>query len=163
MLLGFAAIRGFRFCGPLGGHVCSRRRVRDRLYSIQCMGITINWEVMKLVGFQNSARSDKQMVDSVAIVSGGMDSVTLLHYLVKTEQRRPAVMSFRYGQKHARELVCAKYHAELLGCEPYLVADLEPLRGSSAGRPWWMPGWMCRIWRQSPAIHSRSPTCPTAT
>lgn len=73
------------------------------------------------------------MVDSVAIVSGGMDSVTLLHYLVKTEQRRPAVMSFRYGQKHARELVCAKYHAELLGCEPYLVADLEPLRGVFSG------------------------------
>jgi 7-cyano-7-deazaguanine synthase len=68
------------------------------------------------------------MPDCVAIVSGGMDSVTLLHYLVKTEQRRPAVMTFRYGQKHEREIACAQYHAALLNCQPHLVADLEPLK-----------------------------------
>ena len=27
----------------------------------------------------------------IVLVSGGMDSVTLLHYLIKKEQRRPAV------------------------------------------------------------------------
>jgi 7-cyano-7-deazaguanine synthase in queuosine biosynthesis len=47
------------------------------------------------------------MFDSVVIVSGGMDSVTLLHYLVISEKRRPAVITFTYGQKHEREIACA--------------------------------------------------------
>jgi 7-cyano-7-deazaguanine synthase in queuosine biosynthesis len=44
------------------------------------------------------------MIDSVAIVSGGLDSVTLLHYLVRLEGRTPAVLTFTYGQKHSKEL-----------------------------------------------------------
>ncbi len=40
------------------------------------------------------------MPDSVAIVSGGMDSVTMLHQLVKSEGLQPAVITFIYGQKH---------------------------------------------------------------
>jgi 7-cyano-7-deazaguanine synthase len=73
------------------------------------------------------------MPDCVAIISGGMDSVTLLHYLVKTEERQPAVMTFRYGQKHVRELACAQYQTALLKCEPHLIADLEPLRAVFGG------------------------------
>lgn len=65
------------------------------------------------------------MIDCVAIVSGGMDSVTLLHYLVKKEQRHPAVISFNYGQKHSRELDCARRNSQLLGCESHLVLDLS--------------------------------------
>ena len=68
------------------------------------------------------------MVDSVAIVSGGMDSVTLLHYLVKSERRNPAVISFAYGQKHHKELECARAQVELLGCSDYLVLDLAPMQ-----------------------------------
>jgi 7-cyano-7-deazaguanine synthase len=68
------------------------------------------------------------MIDSVAIVSGGMDSVTLLHYLVKSEGRRPAVITFVYGQKHEREIVCAQEQATLLGCREYQVLDLSLLR-----------------------------------
>jgi 7-cyano-7-deazaguanine synthase in queuosine biosynthesis len=40
------------------------------------------------------------MIDSVAIVSGDVDSITLLHYLVKSEQKHPAILSFSYEQKH---------------------------------------------------------------
>jgi len=69
--------------------------------------------------------------DCVAIVSGGMDSVTLLHYLVKTEGKHPAVLSFQYGQKHARELACAELQARLLGCEQR-VFDLAPLSAAFA-------------------------------
>ncbi len=68
------------------------------------------------------------MVDSVAIVSGGMDSVTLLHYLVKQEQLKPAVITFVYGQKHAKEVALAQAQAQLLGCDPPLVLNLAVLR-----------------------------------
>jgi 7-cyano-7-deazaguanine synthase len=69
--------------------------------------------------------------DCVAIVSGGMDSVTLLHYLVKTEHKTPAVISFRYGQKHARELIDAAAQSALLGCSQH-VFDLTPLGAAFA-------------------------------
>jgi 7-cyano-7-deazaguanine synthase len=68
------------------------------------------------------------MIDSVAIVSGGLDSVTLLHYLVQSKRRRPAVISFAYGQKHSKELAYARAQAALLGCQEHLVLDLQPLQ-----------------------------------
>ena len=68
------------------------------------------------------------MIDCVAIVSGGMDSVTLLHYLVKEKQRQPAVLTFIYGQKHANEVDLAQEQAALLGCTQHLVLDLGLLR-----------------------------------
>jgi 7-cyano-7-deazaguanine synthase len=68
------------------------------------------------------------MFDSVVIVSGGMDSVTLLHYLVKSEKRRPAVITFTYGQKHDREITCAQVQAALLACREHRLLDLSSLR-----------------------------------
>ena len=68
------------------------------------------------------------MIDSVAIVSGGMDSVTILHHLIKVEKRSPAVITFGYGQKHDKEIEYAKTQAALLGCENHLVLDLALLR-----------------------------------
>jgi len=68
------------------------------------------------------------MIDCVAIVSGGMDSVTLLHYLVKKEHRHPAVISFMYGQKHSKEIEFAKQNVQLVGCESHLVLDLTLLK-----------------------------------
>src|SRR5689334_4461797 len=68
------------------------------------------------------------MSDCVAIVSGGMDSVTLLHYLIKKEQRHPAVISFMYGQKHLREIDCARRNAQAVGVKDHLVLDLSPFR-----------------------------------
>lgn len=66
--------------------------------------------------------------DCVAIVSGGMDSVTLLHYLIKEKKRRPAVLTFLYGQKHDKEVACARWQCQQLGCDPHLVLDLGLLR-----------------------------------
>lgn len=68
------------------------------------------------------------MTDSVVIVSGGMDSVTLLHHLIKVEKRTPAVITFGYGQKHDKEIEYAKIQASLLGCQEHLVLDLGLLR-----------------------------------
>jgi 7-cyano-7-deazaguanine synthase len=73
------------------------------------------------------------MFDSVAIVSGGMDSVTLLHYLVKVEKRKPAVLTFKYGQKHDKEIGFAQAQAGLLGCREHRVLDLAPFKAVFAG------------------------------
>lgn len=67
------------------------------------------------------------MVDTVAIVSGGLDSVTLLHYLVKTLHLSPAVITFIYGQKHDKEVRYAEWQAQELGCNEHLVLDLSLL------------------------------------
>jgi 7-cyano-7-deazaguanine synthase len=67
------------------------------------------------------------MIDSVAIVSGGMDSVTLLHYLVRRLGRTPAVLTFTYGQKHSKEVSFARAQAGLLSCAEHLLLDLSPL------------------------------------
>ncbi len=74
-------------------------------------------------------------VDCVAIVSGGLDSVTLLHHLVKQEKRNPAVITFLYGQKHHKEVDFARRQVALLGLKTHLVLDLnllQPLFAHSA-------------------------------
>lgn len=72
------------------------------------------------------------MTDSIAIVSGGMDSVTLLHYLMRRDGRDPTVLTFVYGQKHSKEVDFARYHAQSLGCLDHVVVDLSPLSGAFA-------------------------------
>jgi len=75
--------------------------------------------------------------DAVVLLSGGMDSVTLLHH---TRQANPAgalyALSFGYGQKHARELEMAAWQAERIGVREHRVADAGLLgaltRGGSA-------------------------------
>lgn len=62
------------------------------------------------------------MKDSVIILSGGMDSVTLLHD--KKESIALAV-TFDYGSNHnKREAECAKYHCDQLGIE-HIIIPLE--------------------------------------
>lgn len=72
-------------------------------------------------------------VDSVAVVSGGMDSVTLL-YLLKSEGKQPLVLSFDYGQKHRKELELAAWHAQQLGLQHKIVnlVSMNDLLDSSA-------------------------------
>ena len=74
-------------------------------------------------------------MDSVVIVSGGMDSVTLLHTMIKQEKRDPAVMTFQYGQKHSKEIECAKAQVALLGVKAHMIVDLratQAIFGTSA-------------------------------
>lgn len=61
------------------------------------------------------------MKDSVIIVSGGMDSVTMLH---EFKERIALGISFNYGSKHnAREIPFAEKHCKLLGI-PHIIIDL---------------------------------------
>jgi 7-cyano-7-deazaguanine synthase len=66
--------------------------------------------------------------DTVAIVSGGMDSVTLA-YLLRDQQPQEGLLlcSFDYGQRHVRELDMARNAAAMLGAE-HLVVDLRVLQ-----------------------------------
>ncbi len=72
------------------------------------------------------------MIDCIAIVSGGMDSVTMLHYLVKQKQKSPAVLTFTYGQKHSKEIDFAKYQVELLTLKQHQIVDLSILSAAFA-------------------------------
>ncbi len=69
-----------------------------------------------------------------AIVSGGLDSVTLAHCAALPPDKLELVISFDYGQRHRRELEFAEECAERLGAR-WLLVDLtsvtEHLRGSS--------------------------------
>ncbi len=73
------------------------------------------------------------MSKCVAIYSGGMDSLTLIHYLL--HQRLDVhALSFDYGQRHAKELNYARKVAYEL-CIPHFVVDLKsicPLLSGSA-------------------------------
>ena len=59
------------------------------------------------------------MKDSVIILSGGMDSVTLLH---EFKDRIALAVTFDYGSNHnAREIECARWQCEMLGIRHIVV------------------------------------------
>ena len=53
---------------------------------------------------------------AVVLLSGGMDSATVLHWAL-AEGFAPTALSFRYGQRHSAELKAARRLAEEVGCE----------------------------------------------
>lgn len=60
--------------------------------------------------------------DSIIVVSGGMDSVTLMH---EYKERVALAVTFDYGSNHnAREIACARAQCSALGIE-HLVIPLE--------------------------------------
>lgn len=56
----------------------------------------------------------------VAVVSGGMDSITML-YGLKTLAEDVVAISFNYGQRHSKELEAAKATCEALGVKHDVV------------------------------------------
>ncbi len=66
------------------------------------------------------------MQKAVAIVSGGVDSSTLLYKLVK-EGFDVHALTFIYGQKHSREIQAAKDIASNLGIE-HRIIDISSIR-----------------------------------
>jgi len=63
---------------------------------------------------------------AIAIVSGGLDSVTLA-YLLNDEGYQLTLLSFDYGQRHHKELTFAKHTAQQLEAN-HKVVDLSSLR-----------------------------------
>ncbi len=88
---------------------------------------------------------------AVVLLSGGLDSTTVLA-IAKSRGFNPYALSFRYGQRHAVELVSAQRVAEAQGVARHVVADID-LRvfGGSA--------LDCRTSRSPSTTPSRN--CPT--
>jgi len=74
---------------------------------------------------------------AVIILSGGLDSTTLLHYMKKQLHIKTIyAITFYYGQKHSKEIECAKYQAKEVSCKSHKIIDLSILgeltQGASA-------------------------------
>ncbi len=64
----------------------------------------------------------------IVLVSGGMDSATLL-WLAKKEFEEVYAISFDYGQKHKIELDFAKELAKLAGVKKHFIVEIPHLKG----------------------------------
>jgi 7-cyano-7-deazaguanine synthase len=62
----------------------------------------------------------------VVLVSGGLDSSVLLRHAVHNLGRQPVhVLSFNYGQRHSKELECARIQTERAGAVLHRVIDIS--------------------------------------
>jgi 7-cyano-7-deazaguanine synthase len=63
---------------------------------------------------------------ALVLLSGGMDSTVLLHDLALTRKgSRILAVAYDYGQRHARELECARAQAALLPLESFKIIDIS--------------------------------------
>lgn len=71
---------------------------------------------------------------AVVLLSGGMDSATLLHFVKKKlKVSEISALSFNYGQRHARELAMAEWQAKTAGVSEHRTIDIPFLRRLPAG------------------------------
>ena len=61
---------------------------------------------------------------AVVLLSGGLDSTTVLA-IAKRDGFEPYAISFRYGQRHAYELLSAQRVAQTLGARDHVVVDFD--------------------------------------
>ena len=74
---------------------------------------------------------------AVVLLSGGLDSSVLLHYVARNLGHVPIhAVSFDYGQRHAKELECARWQADAADAVAHRVVDVtflgELVKGASA-------------------------------
>lgn len=65
-------------------------------------------------------KKDKVATKTLAVVSGGMDSVTML-YDLHSQGHELEVISFDYGQRHVKELDVARKNAKKLGLKHSVI------------------------------------------
>lgn len=67
---------------------------------------------------------------AVILLSGGLDSTTVLYH-AKSKGYKCQALIFDYGQKHKKEITCAKRLARLNKCPHYVIKFSLPWKGSS--------------------------------
>lgn len=77
------------------------------------------------------------MKSAIILLSGGLDSSTLLHYVKsRRNYHQLYALTIRYGQKHVRETTCAVAQARAAGVEEHRQIDIaffgELVSGASA-------------------------------
>ena len=82
-------------------------------------------------------RPSARVKRGVVLLSGGLDSSTLLHYVCRRLGSASVyAVSFLYGQKHSRELTMARWQARAAGVAEHRIIDLsflkDVIRGASA-------------------------------
>lgn len=66
----------------------------------------------------------------IVLLSGGLDSTTTLYYVLK-KKFKPICLIFDYGQRHKKEITCAKKIAKQLNLDYFIVKIKLPWKGSS--------------------------------
>lgn len=59
-----------------------------------------------------TTKMDEPSGKAVVILSGGLDSSTLLHYVTKTLGMSAVALTVDYGQRHEKEIECARQQVE---------------------------------------------------
>ncbi|ADH87031.1 7-cyano-7-deazaguanine synthase QueC [Desulfurivibrio alkaliphilus] len=75
-------------------------------------------------GITNSVLPDAKGQPAVVLLSGGLDSTTVLA-LAKAAGYRCHCLSFRYGQRHTQELELARANARHWGAARHLILNIE--------------------------------------
>ena len=71
--------------------------------------------------------------ECIVLLSGGLDSTVLTHYVMRRRDRMPIALSFNYGQRHKKELNLARQTAKKLGIKHKIIKiPLDKLFDNSA-------------------------------
>lgn len=62
--------------------------------------------------------------DAIVLLSGGLDSTTVLH-IAQEEGFRPVALSFDYSQRHVVELIAARRVAKRAGVTEHIIARID--------------------------------------
>lgn len=65
---------------------------------------------------------------AVVLLSGGIDSTTLIHYVKKILKKDVYAISFIYGQRHSKEIEYAKYQAKVVNVIEHKIIDISFLK-----------------------------------